>query len=201
MYEKMAHHELIHPYGNIYQKASFYWNTRQNDVHVPISYQFAKSLLKYYPEADGNIVLPAILLHDVGWKMVPEEKQLGAFGPKSKDRTTQRLHETEGVRIARKILTDIGYDWQKIEEIAAIIDGHDSRTEAISLNDKLVKDADKLWRFTPEGVHIDHTRFGIPRDEYHTWLKGMIEPWFFTPKAKQMATEEWNASATKKNVD
>jgi len=43
-------------------------------------------LLAHYPEADEEIVLPAILLHDVGWKMVPEEKELNAFGPKPKDK-------------------------------------------------------------------------------------------------------------------
>ena len=33
-------------------------------------------LESFYPEADEEIVLPAVILHDVGWKMVPEEKQL-----------------------------------------------------------------------------------------------------------------------------
>jgi len=182
-------------YDEVYRIAASYWDTRQNDVHVPISHQFAIRLLEYYPEADEDIVIPAILLHDVGWKMVPEEKQLGAFGPGAKDRATQRLHETEGARIARQILDQLGHDELKIREISEIIDGHDTRATALSLNDKLVKDADKLWRFTMEGVEIDYARFGIPREEYRAWLKGMIDPWFFTPEARQMALKAWNASA------
>jgi len=51
-----------------------------------------------------------------------------------------------------------------------------------------VKDADKLWRFTPVGVDIDHNRFGIPRDRYMQWLDTEIDEWFFTPGARQMAT-------------
>jgi hypothetical protein len=174
-------------YDRIYKKAEPYLNTRQNDVHIQISCDFARHLLAHYPEADEDIVLPAILLHDVGWKMVPEEKQLSAFGPKVKDKETQRLHEVEGVRIAREILISLGYNEEKTREILTIIDGHDTRLKGLSLNDKLVKDADKLWRFTPAGVNIDHTRFGIPRDTYLDWIATMIDGWLFTPEGKGMA--------------
>jgi len=174
-------------YDEIYRKAERYLDTRQNEVHVSLSYDFARRLLAHYPNADKEIVLPAIVLHDVGWKMVPEEKQLSAFGPKAKDKKTQRIHETEGVKIAEEILTLLNYDNDKILEILSIIDGHDTRQEALSLNDQLVKDADKLWRFTPAGVDIDHTRFGIPRDRYMEWLETVMDDWLFTPEAKEMA--------------
>jgi hypothetical protein len=174
-------------YNKIYRKAEPYLDTRRNDVHVSLSYDFARRLLALYPGADEGIVLPAIVLHDVGWKMVSEERQLSAFGPKIKDKKTQRIHETEGVKIAQKILTGLNYDQEKIPEILSIIDGHDTRLEALSLNDQLVKDADKLWRFTPAGVDIDHTRFGIPRDSYTKWLDTVIDDWLFTPEGKEMA--------------
>ncbi len=100
-------------YGEIYRQAEPYLDTRRNDVHVSLSYDFARRLLTHYPNADEEIVLPAIVLHDVGWKMVPEQKQLSAFGPKVKDKKTQRIHETEGVKIAEKILTRLNYDQKK----------------------------------------------------------------------------------------
>ena len=174
-------------YDEIYRKAEPYLDTRQNAVHVSLSYDFACRLLDLYPTADIEIVLPAIILHDVGWKKVPEEKQLSAFGPKAKDKKTQRIHETEGVKIAEEILNALHYDREKILEILSIIDGHDTRQEALSINDQLVKDADKLWRFTPAGVDIDHFRFDIPRGRYMAWLATVIEDWFFTPEAKEMA--------------
>jgi len=146
-------------------------------------------LLKSYPQADENIVLPAILLHDVGWKMVPEEKQSGAFGPEVKNHEVQRLHEIEGVRIAGDFLNKLNYPKDETHEILDIIDGHDTRLEALSLNDKLVKDADKLWRFTPTGVDIDHVRFGIERIPYMIYLEDRIKDWFFTPAAEEMASE------------
>jgi hypothetical protein len=59
--------------------------------------------------------------------------------------------------------------------------------ETLSLHDQLVKDADKLWRFTPAGVDIHHTKFGIPRDCHLKWLETIINDWLFTPEAKKMA--------------
>lgn len=177
-------------YDMIHQKAKPYLDTRQNDIHISLSYDFARKLLVYYPEADEEIVLAAILLHDVGWKMVPEEKQAGAFGPKIKDTEAQRFHEVESVRIAQEILRSLNFNEEKILQILAIVDGHDTREKVLSLADGLVKDADKLWRYTPMGVDIDHRRFGIDREPYVGYLETMIETWFFTPEAKRMASEE-----------
>jgi HD superfamily phosphodiesterase len=176
-------------YDRIYEMAKPYLDTRRNDVHISLSYTFARRLLKHYAEADEDIVLPAVILHDVGWKIVPEEKLSGAFGPNTKDMETRRLHEIEGAKIAEEILRSINYSELKIAEITAIIDGHDSRKESLSLNDALVKDTDKLWRFTPIGVDIDHARFGIERNIYITYLDGIIEQWFLTPEAGDMARE------------
>jgi HD superfamily phosphodiesterase len=179
-------------YDRIYKKAEPYWATRKNNLHVPSSYDFARRLLSFYPSADEDIVLPAVLLHDVGWKMVPEEKQRDAFGPEVKDQETRRFHETEGVRIAREILASLAYDKEKTIEILSIIDGHDTRKKALSLNDKLVKDADKLWRFTPYCVKIAHRHFGFELEEYINWLGERIEEWFWTQEAKAMAREALN---------
>lgn len=174
-------------YDEIYRKAEPYWNTRQNDIHMPIVYDFAQKLLTYYPEADEGVVLPAALLHDVGWKMVPNEKQLDAFGHEIRDKAANRLHEVEGARIAAEILTSLNYDADKAQEILTIIDGHDSRQEALSLNDKLVKDADKLWRFTPIAIEIDCQRFGVTLEAHLDWLEAGIDRWVFTPEAKARA--------------
>jgi HD superfamily phosphodiesterase len=185
-------------YESIYEKAKPYLDTRENEIHVSICYELAERLLSHCPEADPEVVLPAILLHDVGWKMVPEEKQLRAFGPNAKDMDTRRIHEVEGVEIAKGILNALNYDREKTDEILAIIEGHDSRLEALSLNDALVKDADKLWRFSPVGLKIDHSRFGVDWDTYRIWLSGQIDTWFFTPAAKDIAREGLGQAGAKK---
>ena len=176
-------------YDIIYEKAKPYLTTRCNDIHIELSYDFTKRLLNHYPQADEDIVLPAILLHDVGWKMVPESEQTGAFGPDVKNHEMQRFHEMEGVKIAGQILKELNYPEDKVHEILNIINGHDTRLEALSLNDKIVKDADKLWRLTTIGVNIDHARFGIERLSYVSYLEDRTKDWFFTSAAQQMASE------------
>lgn len=177
------------PYDTIHEKARPYLNTRYNEVHIALSYDFAKRLLNHYPEADEEVVLTAVILHDVGWKMVPEDKQAGAFGPNVTNAEMQRFHEVESVRIATEILGALNYSEEKSRHIIAIIDGHDTREHVLSLEDKLVKDADKLWRYTPVGVNIDHKRFGIDRGPYLAFLEDMINVWFLTPEARRMAAE------------
>lgn len=176
-------------YERIHELARPYLDTRQNDIHVTICYALAGRLLGHHPKADPEVVLPAILLHDVGWKMVPEEKQLAAFGPNGKDMDTRRIHEVEGVVIAKSILESLAYDQKKTVEILAIIEGHDSREEKLSLNDALVKDADKLWRYSPVGLKIDHSRFGVDWHGHLIWLSRHIDTWFFTPVARDIARE------------
>jgi hypothetical protein len=61
-------------------------------------------------------VIPAIILDDAGWEKVPEEIDLKAFGPKANPELT-RIHEAEGEQIARKILEQVNYDRDKIQEI------------------------------------------------------------------------------------
>ena len=176
-------------YKKIEKLAKPYLDTRCNEIHVSICCGMAERLLSHYPEADPEVVLPAILLHDVGWKMVPEEKQLSAFGPRAKDMETRRVHETEGVNIARRILASLGYDGEKTEEILSIIDGHDSREEALSLNDAIVKDADKLWRFSRVGLEVDVSRFDVDRGRYMRWLKKRVSEWLFTSAARDLACQ------------
>jgi hypothetical protein len=122
--------------------------------------------------------------------MVPEDRQRNAFGPQATDIAANRLHEEEGVRLAGGILAALDYEPAKTQEILSIIDGHDSRLEALSLNDKLVKDADKLWRFTLTGIDIDHRRFGLTLAAYLDYMDDKIEAWLFTPEAKEIARTE-----------
>lgn len=180
-------------YDEILELAEKYLDTRYNDVHVPLSYIFAGKLLEYYPDADEDIVLPAIILHDVGWKMIPEDEQKKGFGP-NPDKDEQRVHELEGVKIAEEILISMEYDKEKILKILQIIDGHDTRKEAISLNDKIVKDADKLWRFSPVTIEIDLERFSLKRNELLGSLNTKADEWFFTLEAKDIALEELGKS-------
>ena len=176
-------------YERIWDLARPYLNTRKNDIHTEIATGFAQALL-LQEGGDEDIVIPAIILHDVGWKMVPEDIQSKAFGPNASMPEWNRVHEVEGARIAGDILRKVDYPEAKILQIQEIIDGHDSRKEAFSVNDGIVKDADKLWRYSEVSVRdVQMMNFGFTFDACVQRLRRNLEPWFLTKSAKRMARE------------
>ncbi len=176
-------------YTIIRKLAGPYLDTRKNDSHTKIATRFAYQLMDLEGGME-DVVIPAILLHDVGWKKVPEDLQLKAFGPNVSLPEWNRVHEVEGARIAGEILKEVDYDPEKTEEIVHIIDGHDSRKESFSLNDKIVKDADKLWRYSKEAFYLNSDRFQRSFEEGIERLLRNVESWFLTDSAKRLAREE-----------
>ena len=133
-------------------------------------------------------MIPAVqLLHDVGWKVVPEELQLKAFGPGRNDLKINRLHEVEGAKIARDLLRQVRYDPALVEQIAEIIVGHDSRQEAVSHNDALVRLRRAAGDFSREAIQVDPRRFRVDPLAHVVWLGRQIDCWFLTSTGKNMA--------------
>jgi len=149
----------------IWDAAVPYLRVRNNDRHTLYAYGIARALVTRTPDADPRVVLPAILLHDTGWSTVAEHEVLEAIAPGGGRPELVRQHEVEGARIAAEVLTSIGYDPALTARIVEIIDGHDTRTEALSVDDALVKDADKIWRITPDGLDVVRGWFGLNADE------------------------------------
>jgi HD superfamily phosphodiesterase len=175
----------------IYALAEPYWQTRSNEVHVPGAYALAQRLLDAHPDADADVVLPAILLHDCGYFLVPEEDHLKglAGAPVGWEPDITRLHEIEGARIAGEILGEVGYDPGRTARIQEIVDGHDSRTEALSLEDALVKDADKLWRYTESGVRICSGWMNRTPEDFMDFVESRIDSWLLTDAGRELARE------------
>lgn len=176
-------------FKTIRKLAEPYLTTRENDTHTDISTHMAYALMETLGGVE-DIIIPAVILHDVGWKTVPEESLLDAFGPGKRRPELNRRHEVEGARIAGEILMSVDYDKDKTRDILEIIAGHDSRKEALSLNDRIVKDADKLFRFTREGFMIDTQRFQETPEQGLSRLDSKLEEWLFTDRAKIMARAE-----------
>lgn len=164
-----------------------YLDVRSNDEHTLISYQLARALLKLRPEVDEATVLTAIFFHDVGWKMVPVDKLADSVGPKPKYPELQRVHELEGVVIARPHLQALAIPGVDVETVLSIIDGHDTRKQAISPEDEIVKEADKLWRFTSHGVKTICGWFGTPPKETVAMLEDFVLPQMLTKDGRAMA--------------
>lgn len=170
----------------LWQAAKPWLDVRSNDVHTLIAWRLAGTLLTLRPGADEAVVLPAIILHDTGWKKMPQEKLVRAVGPKPEFPELQRDHEVAGVEIGREILGRLGLGLLD-DAILAIIDGHDTTKEARTPEDAIVKDADKLWRFTPHGVATIGGWFQTPAPETLAMLEDFVLPSFLTPEARIMA--------------
>ena len=182
----------------IYKLAEPFWQTRSGEIHMPQAFESAKRLLEFYPLADTEIVLPAILLHDIGYARVPEEThhQGLAGAPKGWQPEVTRLHEIEGVKMAREMLNALGFDAARLEQILEIIDGHDSRKVAVSLEDAIVKDADKLWRFGLEGVTICRGWMGMSATDFLAYVEAKIPEWFLTDHGAELARETLSQTRT-----
>jgi HD superfamily phosphodiesterase len=173
----------------IFERAKPFLRTRKNLIHTKIAFRYALKLLRN-EDGDEDVFIPAVLLHDVGWKTIPPNLQLTAFGPNPSNPQLVRVHEVEGAKIAEAILKEFHYPPKKIKEISRIIRGHDSRKRPISRNDRIVKDSDKLWRYSRKGMAVDLDRFHIPRREYIIFLEAIINHWFLTPTGREVARRE-----------
>ena len=169
-----------------------YLQTRHNEIHTRICWEFAERLLAA-EGGDPDIVIPAILLHDIGWSRVPEEVQLSAFGPNVEDPELTKVHEREGARMAEEILVSLGYAAERAGEIVSIVAGHDTRPGSSSLHESIVKDADKLFRLSERGFPIDCERFELDPAAHLAWLGKQVDRWFFTAPGKLIAREEIRA--------
>jgi HD superfamily phosphodiesterase len=177
------------PFRRIFELAVPFLQTRLNLPHTYIVYQYAKLLL----ETEGGsreIVIPACILHDVGWSTVPEDQQLRAFGPNIQDPEARRKHEVEGASIARQILYQAGYNGPLVDKIVEIIDGHDTTPDARSHEDAVTKDSDKLFRLSAYGYRLDCERFRVDPQEYWPYLLKRSRNWFLTPTGKELAAHE-----------
>ena len=164
-------------YDPVWRRADPYMRARKNDIHIPLSFGWAARLLDVYPDADRDICLLAILLHDIGWYSIDIERIVNegfrSDNPLQSD--VRFLHELEGVRLGTDVLRDTGWSDDVISSVCEIIDGHDTRPHPKSLNDRIVRDADKLWRFDVTGITVASDWFGMTPHAYADKLAGEFD--------------------------
>ncbi len=179
--------------ARLFEEAGPYLEVRGDRLHTRIAHRCALALLDREGGA-REVVEPAVILHDVGWSAVDPDKIFAAFGVRADGRAAarevNRIHEVEGASIARRVLQSLGYDRGLTRRIVQIIERHDSTMEADSLEERLVKDADKLWRYSREGFWKEIERQQVDPRAFHHRLGLRRGEWFLTPTALRMAEEE-----------
>lgn len=169
-----------------------YLKARDDFHHTRVAHQYAVYLLEK-EAGEKKIVEPAVILHDVGWSQLKPEEIKVAFGVHAKGEKAKRLnriHEVEGARIAREILTKLNYDRSPIDKIARIIERHDSGENPQTIEEKLVKDSDRLWRLSKIGYYHEMERQNLTHEVRYHFLTQKMGKWFFTKTAKELAVTE-----------
>jgi len=161
-------------YDPVWQACEVYMRARKNDIHIPLSFAYAQQLLQHYPEADQDVCSLAILLHDIGWYSIDMDRIIdeGFRGENFLQSDVRYLHEVEGVRLGTDVLRETGWSEQIIAAVCEIIDGRDTRPEPRHLNDRIVRDADKLWRYSVPGVAVVCDWMDMTPAQYANRLEG-----------------------------
>ena len=116
---------------------------RPNDLaHTLIVIQFVQDIAE---KEGGNlsILIPAAIIHDLGWARVPHDKQL-VFGP---NREGLELHLKHGEEIAHELLPKAGFSPREIEQIIELIRTH-KFAKPNNNNQRIFVDADQLSKTT-----------------------------------------------------
>ena len=171
----------------LWEEARPYLDVRNNDEHTIVAYALARILLDEIPEADESVVLPAVLLHDVGWKRIDPDLLLLAIGRNPTRKDLVHDHEKHSVEIVREILERHRPEGVDIEAVLSIIDGHDTTKEAKNINDAVLKDADKGWRSTPHGMRTIAGWYDVPLAEIVLMLEERSNALMLTPQGRALA--------------
>ncbi len=188
-------------YVRLFQQALPLLRTRSNDSHARISCQYVVAMLEA-DVGDPRVAIPAILLHDLGWSAIPDEEQRKAYGPGSRDAELNRQHEVAGARLARAILEDAAYPAELTREISRIILTHDSHPEALTPEEAIVKDADKIWRVSLAGFPITQDLLTeMTPQELHDFVAVRAPRWFLTRAGREFAEAELAARRLEYGLD
>lgn len=181
-------------FQRMWELALPYQDKRDDSGHARIALDNAKKLVGL-ENGDEDIVIPATILHDIGWSQIPPEKWLLIFDSNvgEAEKVSIRLqHQRAGVKLAGDILSEVGYPKDLTDEILEIISQHDTREGFISKNEGLVRDADKLWRFSKVGFKAGTTRYKFELEFALNRLETILKnaAYFYSESAGQIAAEE-----------
>lgn len=178
-------------YDPVWRAAEPYMRARKNDVHIPLSFAWAVRLLEHFPDADRDVCLLAILLHDIGWWAIDmgDIIEQGFRSDNFLQSDVRYRHEAEGVKLAGPVLRQTGWSEDTIVQVCEIIDGHDTRPEPRHLNDRIMRDADKLWRYEVTGISVASDWFGVTPHAYADQIEAQLAR-FETQPGRAMAEAE-----------
>ncbi len=191
----------------IWDSALSYQDKRNDTGHAENVTYFALKLLNYIPEDRKlvrEIVVPSAILHDIGWSQLTEtERKL--FYECSNDGKWKQVweryepilrlrHQEQGVCLSGRLLNELNYPLELTSQILEIISQHDTRKDFLNENDGIMRDADKLWRYTLPHLKLGLRERNLNPDEFAQFLVSNInkEGFFYSPISREIAEIELN---------
>jgi HD superfamily phosphodiesterase len=181
-------------FNRIWDLAFPYQDKRDDTGHAEVTLKYARELVRL-ENGDEDVIIPAIILHDIGYSQLEKERRMLIFDKdaRAEDRRSVQLeHQKESVKLGKNILREVNYPEELTKEILEIVSQHDTREGFISKNEGLTRDADKLWKTSKEGRAAAEAR-GKPVDEarFKKAEENINKPnYFYSEKARQIATAE-----------
>ena len=141
----------------------------------------------------GNplVVIPTLILHDVGWGQVDFWDFISAPAEAKRDVGSIHLHMRYGAQIAGDILNNLGWESQLVERITQIIAVHDIPEEIRAMDDldaTLAFEADWLDKYEParQQRYLEAVDDLTALKELQQFLDAHKSEWFRTKTAKQL---------------
>jgi hypothetical protein len=143
-----------------------------------------------------DVMIPVAIMHDIGHSAIlPEHFKFITGSEKVKN--GKLVHMLAGAKIAKDILTSVGYDPEKSAEIVEMISMHDAdqledtdvNKVYDSENKRVFHDIDCMDRYNPERMKKMGALVGDKTKMLAMLEKGLET--FFDPKLKKIAQEKF----------
>lgn len=151
-------------------------------LHVPEAEKWAKFLLEKYPQADREIVLLSIWLHDLGHYPVPTEVD----------------HAIRGKERAEQFLKEMDYDPDKIKAVSHCVRSHRCKEGAMPKTSeaKIIAFADSASHMTGDiylNMVINRKKKGKGFGDVYEKMERDFRDLEIFPEIKEQLTGLWSA--------
>jgi hypothetical protein len=144
----------------------------------------AMELLIGQESEDSDILIPAAILHDVGFSKVPIALQTNS--DLDMKREAQRQHLVFAKNIIESILSKVGYSDVIINKIVDIVEAH-KFTDPRELDRRLLIDADNLSDCFKDQFYSDVKMYKSTPDQVYNYR---LNNEYYTKTAKKIADQE-----------
>jgi hypothetical protein len=149
-----------------------------NDFVEAMTIELSKRL-----HVDPTIPLICAIFHDTGYHVYTSEKLRKMMSKElssTQIREMKATHQIEGSKLANRVLTKYGIASSVIAKIEYIVLHHDEDCPCLSIEEEILRDADKLWRYSKVGFWLDvKRRRSNPLDWYEKLKLNFDKPRYF----------------------